>query len=238
MSVLSSYPGGSAPLKPLFRRLAAFVALLTLAAAPVQAAPPTLTPDAPDNYAGEVQPGETRTFDVTYQQAEGDPPKSLKLVLETPGGEVTVPAQIPAGDPTKGIPVTWSYTPQNSGTYRLHFEATSATGESVRLPADPNNDYNFVSINPLTKYIVLAVGLVIALLFLPFVVYVTARTLNKHGDPAAAARIALLLGILSFCGLAWYLFLRSPEYEAIGIAIEVIAAGAFLVVLFSRRRAV
>ena len=76
----------------------------TLAAAPVQAAPPTLAPDAPDNYAGEVQPGETRTFDVTYQQAEGDPPKSLKLVLETPGGEVTVPAQIPAGHPTRASP--------------------------------------------------------------------------------------------------------------------------------------
>ena len=225
-------------MKPFFRRLAACFAVFGLAIVAAQAAPPTLTPDAPDNYAREVQPNETKTFDVTYRQSEGDPPKSLKMVLETPGGEVIVPAEIPAGDPTKGIPVTWSYTFQNSGTYRLHFEATSATGESVRLPAAASDDYQFPSVSPLIKYIVLAVGLVIGLLFLPFVVYVTARTLNRHGDPAAAARIALLIGILSFCGLAWYLFLRSPEYEAIGIAIEVIAAGAFLVVLFSRRRAV
>jgi len=95
--------------------------------------------------------------------------------------------------------------------------------------------------NPVIKYVVLAVGLVIALLFLPFVVYLLARSANKRSDPAAAARIALLIGLLSFCGLAWYLFLRDAQdapSRMLGIIIEVLAVGAFLVVMLNRRRAV
>ena len=134
--------------------------------------------------------------------------------------------------------MTWSYTFQNSGTYRWDSRKPHRLGKASgcrrRRQTTTNSRRSAPSSNTLCWPSAWSSGL----LFLPFVVYVTARTLNRHGDPAAAARIALLIGILSFCGLAWYLFLRSPEYEAIGIAIEVIAAGAFLVVLFSRRRAV
>jgi len=83
---------------------------------------------------------------------------------------------------------------------------------------------------------VLAAGLVVALFFLPFVVYMLARSTNKRSDPGAAARIALLIGILAFCGLAWYLFLQNEETRIIGIAIEAIAIGAFLVVVLNRRK--
>ena len=138
---------------------------------------------------------------------------------------MTVPAQIPPAT-RPGIPVTWSYTPQNSGTYRCTSRRPPPLGRASGCRRTAADDYEFLSVNPLTKYIVLAVGLVIALLFLPFVVYIAARGLNRHGDPAAAARIGLFIGVLAFCGLAWYLFLRSPEYGAIGIAIEFIAAGA------------
>ena len=70
----------------------------------------------------------------------------------------------------------------------------------------------------------------------PFVVYMISRSINKRSDPGAAARIALLIGILAFCGLAWYLFLQSEETRAIGIGIEAIAIGAFLVVILNRRK--
>ena len=225
-------------MKPVLRRFAVLFALFAFASVAAHASPPTLevSDSETHQFYEEAHPGDSRDFDVTYKQAEGDPPKSLKLVLDTPGGQVAVPAQIPAGDPTKGIPVTWSYPVKNSGTYRFHFEATSTTGTSVRLPAKPEDDYNFASVNPLTKILIFAAGLIVAFLILPFVVYMAARGLNKHGDPAAAARIGLFLGVLASLGL--YLYLFAADYGALGIAIACVAALAILIVLFSRRRAI
>ncbi|MBV9848403.1 MAG: hypothetical protein JO250_01830 [Armatimonadetes bacterium] len=223
-------------MKPVLRRAAAFLSLLVLASVAAQASPPTLEPINPNSYTQESRPGESRAFDVKYTQAEGDPPKSLSLILETPGGQVTEHASAPAGDPTKGIPVTWSYTPANSGTYRFHFEAVSSTGESARLPASPEEDYEFASVNPLTKMLIFVAGLVVAFVILPFVVYMGARGVNRRGDPAAAARVGLFVGVLASLGL--YIYLFAADYGALGIAIACVAALAILIVLFSRRRAV
>jgi hypothetical protein len=222
-------------LKPVLCHLAALLALLAVGVA-AHASPPTLAPINPDSFTQEAHPGETRTFDVTYTQPQGDAPKTLDLVLETPGGTVTEHAAVPPGDPTQGIPVTWTYTPQNSGTYRFHFQAVSVTGESARLPASPADDYEFASVNPWVKVGIFVVGVIVAFLILPFVVYVGARAVNRQGDPAAAARVGLFIGVLASLGL--YLYLFATDYGALGVVIASVAALGILIVLFSRRRAV
>ncbi|MEO7717491.1 MAG: hypothetical protein ABIY70_14925 [Capsulimonas sp.] len=221
-------------MKLVCSRIACIAALLLTLAFPASAKPPTLEVIINDPpIRTEVQQGGTYPVTLTYKQPDGDPPTSLKMILETPGGEVTVPATIPSGDPTLGIPVTWSYTPANSGTYRYHFEAVSSTGGSVRLPADPKNDYEFASFNPITKWIIFLVGTLVALVFLPFVVYVGTRAANKRGDPAAASRVALLVGVMASYGLMLYLF--SPKDNTIQSVIGAIVAVAILIVLFTRK---
>jgi membrane-bound ClpP family serine protease len=226
----------SRPLKLVLRCTVAVFTLFVLVGLAAHAAPPILTPIDPGGFTQETHPGETRSFDVTYTDAQGDAPKTLDLVLETPGGQVTEHAAIPPGDPTQGIPVTWTYTPENSGAYRFHFEAVSTTGQSVRFPASPTNDYEFASVNPWTKIGIFIAGLIVAFLILPFVVYVAARSVNRQGDPAAAARIGLFLGVLASLGL--YLYLFAADYGVLGIALASVAAVAILIVLFSRRRAI
>lgn len=226
--------------RPALKLSTLFLCLALLAAtATAFAAPPALLPtnQLKNTFSDEVHPGQQKNFDLTYTQADGDPPTSLKMIVDTPSGSVTQAAPVPvAQDATKGIPISWTYTPENSGAYRVHFEAVSSTGGFARSPASSTDFYEFASVSPVTTYVTLAVGLFICLLFLPFVAYVAARSLNKRGDPAAAARVALLVGILAFCALAYQLLFKGSSNHNIGVVIEIIAAGAFLVVLFSRRR--
>ena len=222
------------PLKLLIFRHCLTLLLMTLCLSAF-AAPPTLTPAG--DFPTSIVPGHTYEFKLNYKQPEGDPPTALKMVIDAPSGQISKPIAAPGGDPTApaGIPLDWTYSPDQSGQYQYHFEVTSSTGGFARYPAG-NSLLSFESPNPVIKYIVLAAGLVVALFFLPFVVYMLARSTNKRSDPGAAARIALLIGILAFCGLAWYLFLQNEETRIIGIAIEAIAIGAFLVVVLNRRK--
>ena len=199
------------------------------------AAPPALTPAS--EFPTSVVPGHTYEFKLSYKQPEGDPPTALKMIIDAPGRQISKPIAAPGGDPTSaaGVPLDWTYSPDQSGQYQYHFEVTSSTGGFARYPAG-SGELTFESPNPVVKYIVLAVGLVIALFFLPFVVYMISRSVNKRSDPSAAARIALLIGILAFCGLAWYLFLQNEETRMIGYGIEAVAIGAFLVVILNRRK--
>ncbi len=206
-----------------------------MAAGSAFAKPPTLAPAS--EFPGSVLPGHTYTFHLNYKQPEGDPPAALQMVIDSPYGQITQKASPPSGDPAAGEDASWVFTPQQSGQYQYHFEVTSSTGGVARYP-DGDGELSFESPSMIVKYIVLAVGLVIALFFLPFVVYMAARSANKQSDPSAAARIALLIGILSFCGLAWYLFLQNEETRMLGIGIEALAVGAFLVVMLNRRRTV
>ncbi len=208
-------------------------ALLSLAhAAPAAPTLDAVRTDAPT----EVRPDQSVPLTAVYKETQGDRPTSLLLVVETPGGETaSFPAQDVSGDPASvtGMTASWQYKPESTGTYHYHFVAKSPFGEA-RDPA--TDEYQFVSVSLLTKYIILGIGIMVALGFLPFVVYVGARSLNRHGDPSASARVALLIGVLASYGLFLYLFFS--EYQWLGVAIGAIAAGAFLVVLFSRRRAV
>jgi len=216
-------------------RIAILFSLCFLLVGGVSAKPPTLEPSS--EFPASVLPGHTYTFPLKYTQTEGDPPSTLQMIVDTPYGQVTQKASPPSGSPVAGEEVSWVFTPQQSGQYQFHFEAISSTGGIARYPAG-SGELSFESPSMIVKYIVLGVGLVIALFFLPFVVYLIARSANRQSDPGAAARVALLIGILSFCGLAWYLFLQNDETRLIGIAIETIAVGAFLVVMLNRRRTV
>jgi hypothetical protein len=214
----------------LIKTFFATFALLLIAAC-AWAKPPTLEPDS--EFPPSILPGHLYTFHLKYKQTEGDKPTALKMLIDAPSGQISVPAQVPGGDPINGIPVTWDYTPADSGQYQYHFEATSSTGGFARFPAE-NKELEFESPSLAGKYIALVVGLLVGLMFLPFVVYVGTRSVNKRSDPAAAARIALMIGVLASFGLFWYLFLGI--YGPIGIAIGAIAAVAVLIALLSRRR--
>lgn len=214
------------------RRFALVFALFALSGVAAQAAPTldAVRTDAPT----EVRPGEPVPLSAVYKEAQGDKPTSLVLVVETPGGETaSFPAQDVGGDPVTGMTASWQYKPEATGTYRYHFVAKSPFGD-IRDPA--TDEYQFVSVNLLTKYIILGIGILVALGFLPFVVYTAARGLNRHGDPSAAARVALLIGVLASYALFIYLFFG--EYQWLGVAIGAVAALALLIILFSRRRAV
>lgn len=199
----------------------------------VFAKPPTLTLNGAAET--EVRQGTPVSVNVTYKQAAGDAPKSVKMIVQTPGGEtLTVqPGTPPTGDAAQGVDAAFTLKPENAGIYRYHFEAASETGESARLPATAADDYQFNSVSLVSKYVIFAVGLLVALAFLPFVVYVAARSLNKRGNPAAAARVALLIGILASFGLFLYLFFT--VYGALGSVIAAVAALAFIIVLLTRK---
>ncbi len=220
-------------MKPLFSKSAFVVAFCALAIT-AWATPPTLMPDG--SFPNSVLPGHTYIFPLTYKQTEGDPPapKSLKMVLDTPGGQVSVPAVVPEGNPTEGMKVEWTYAPENSGQYQYHFEATSTTGAVARYPTGNASDLVFESVNLTSKYIIMLVGLVAALLILPYLVYTVSRSANKRGDASAAARIAIFVGVLAAYALYFYLF--ADVYHGLGLMIAAVAALAILITLFSRRR--
>ena len=200
----------------------------------LRAAAPKLEPVPNAEVPGEVKPGQTLDFSMTYT---GDPPSALNMVVQTPGGEtVRIPTKASGGDPAAGVPVSWRFTPSESGSYKYHFEASAGDIGSARYPAAPTDDPQFVAVNLLTKYLVLLVGLGIGLLFLPFVVYLAARSANRQGDPGAAARIALLIGVIASYALFLYLFASIYGLLLMGLA-GVVALG-ILIALFSRRKAV
>lgn len=225
-------------LTPAAARIFAAISLCLLFAGNAIAKPPTLEPAS--EFPTSVVPGHQYVFHLTYKQTEGDPPQTAQMIVDTPATTDKVKAFAPNGDPVAGEDISWNFSPQQSGQYQYHFEVTSTTGGVARYPSG-SGELSFESPSMIVKYIVLAVGLVIALFFMPFLVYMLARAANKRSDPAAAARIALLIGILSFCGLAWYLFLYNNQdfpTKMLGVGIESLAIGAFLVVMLNRRRAV
>ena len=212
------------------RTLTLFTAILLLASI-AAAKSPTLEPIHGDRWPTEVRPGQALSFSCTYT---GDPPTSLTMVVLTPNGEtVHVPAKASVGDASTGVAVTWPYTPTEAGTYHYHFEASAGDLGAVQYPTVTQGDLDFVSTSLVTKYIIFAVGTLIALFFVPFVVYVLARAVNKRGSPASAARIALLIGILASYGLFLYLFFHT--YSLLENALAGLAALALLIVLFTRK---
>lgn len=225
-------------MKPVFMRIVLAFSLLCLLAGVAVAAPPKLELNGSQPMPTEVKLHELMALSLKYT---GDPPTKLSMVVLTPDGEtVTVPGKASVGEPSTGVPVTWPYSPTESGEYRYHFEAQAGDIGSVRYPASPADDFQFVVGSPLTRYIVLGAGLLVCLFLLPFVSYTATRGLNQRGDPAAAARIALLIGLVAYIGLViCVLLLNSTDYvKWLSLALGGVLILAVLVGLFSRRRAV
>ena len=225
-------------MKPVFTRIVLALSLLCLFAGSAFAAAPKLELNDSQPLPTEVKLHELMALSLKYT---GDPPTKLSMVVLTPDGEtVTVPGKASVGEPSTGVAVTWPYSPTESGEYRYHFEAQAGDIGGVRYPTSPANDYQFVVASPLTRYIVLGVGLLICLLLLPFVSYTATRGLNQRGDAAAAARVALLIGLVTYIGLVLcVLLLNSADYVRwLSVALGGVLILAVLVGLFSRRRAV
>ncbi len=224
------------PLKPLTLRTFLSMTLLLTLGVGAFAAPPKLEQIKNVDLPTETKPHEPIAMSLNYT---GDPPTKLNLVVLTPDGETVIVPGKPSKDveADTAVPVTWPFTPTSSGEYRYHFEAQAGDLGSTRYPDSPANDFQFVVPNPLARYVVLGVGLLICFLLLPFVSYTATRGLNQRGDPAAAARIALLVGLVAYIGLAFCVLTLTFDYAKwLGLALAGVVVLAILVGLFTRRK--
>lgn len=205
-------------------------ALLGLISAAAGAAPPTLEP------AGEppttVQVGEARPFQVTYRDADGDRPREVALVMTTPSGAVErLQPELPrTGDLRTGVPVTWQLRFEQAGTYRLHVEAASraAAPKAVEARWPASGEREIAVVNPLARWAMLGAGLGVALLLLPMFLFFVLRGASRKIDPGAAARVALMVGILAAGGWYTYLFWSLHGLPVVAI-VDVLALGAAFV---------
>ena len=105
--------------------------------------------------------------------------------------------------------------------------AAGATGvgeEVIRIPV----------VNPVELWVKFAVGLGVALLFLPMAIFFILRGISKRADPGATARFALLVGVLA--AAAWYEFLFWSLYGMTSaVIVGVIAVGAAFVLATMRK---
>jgi hypothetical protein len=175
-------------------------------AAPAFATPPRLS--AVDGAVpGSMRTGEKYLFRVEYSDAEGDRPQEATLVTEGPEGVRRWSAEATTGstaDYKKGSTLEFTAGPFDSGEHRAHFEASSVDGKA-RYPAG-GSTLTFNVENVLLKWIELAIGLGVALLFLPLIMFVLVRAVNPHSDPSRAARFGLLVGIIASYALFVFLF--------------------------------
>lgn len=231
---LSVDSGDRSPLK--ITKLLLFLTLgICTVFGPVNAAtPPQLTIEG-NGLATDTRPGVPLSISLTYKQAQGDGVKDANMIVDSSGSHVIVPARKAGDDPVTGIELSFNFTPQNSETYKYHFEVTSTTGAFVRFPVDPSHDLQFTSVSPWIKWATLAAGCLFAWLLLPWVVYMAARSMNRRGDPSTAARIALLVGILASYALFLYLFFN--VYGMLGTSMGAVVLVMLLIALFSRRPA-
>ena len=119
------------------------------------------------------------------------------------------------------------------GHNNTRFEVKGSDGQTARYPADANVFYSFSVESLVTKLVILGVGLLVGLLFVPFLFYVLFRAMNRRGDPSRAARVGLLLGILACTALFIYLF--ASFYGPLVYVLGGVVALALLVVVLTRR---
>lgn len=208
--------------------------LLVAGTAPTLAAPPSLSeyPDAP--LPNVFQTSKTYTLRLRYADQEGDRPIKAQFIDESAAGSNALDRKsIDGTDYRNGVPIVWEIRGFEQGAHRGYFLVTSTDGQSARYPPAPDQFYTFVVESLVTKWIIMGVGLLVGLLFVPFLVYVLARSLNRRGDPSRAARVGLLIGILACCALFLYLFLTF--YSPLVLAIGVVAGLALLIVVVTRR---
>lgn len=174
------------------------------------------------------------TITLRYTDPKGDSIKKADCLFidQGPSGRTSTPATKITGSPETGADISWELNKLEQGAHTAHFEIKNESDTVTRYPEDEKSSYQFVVEAVATKVIVMVVGLLVALLALPLIVYLMARAMNPRGDPSRAARMGLLIGILSSCALFIYLFLSlfGPLVWAILIV------GAFAAIVLMLRR--
>lgn len=208
--------------------------LLGACALSALAAPPALS-EIPGAELQEIyQAGKTYTLRLQYTDPDGDRPRKAQFIDESPAGTVSKDlTRLDGNNFRGGVPLVWEVRGFEPGAHRAYFLVTDAEGQTTRFPPSPDQFYTFKVESLGTKWGIMAAGLVVGLLFVPFLVYVLARSLNRRGDPSRAARVGLLFGILACCALFIYLF--ASFYGPLAYAIGGIAALALLVIVLTRR---
>jgi hypothetical protein len=151
--------------------------------------------------------GEKYTFQIQYSDPDGDRPQKALLVTEGSEGRQSWPVQpsrSTAAERRSGITLEYVAGPFSGGQHRAWFEVVTVDGRA-RYPAR-SGALEFAVENVLLKWIQLAVGLAVALLFLPLIMFVLVRSVNPRSDPSRAARFGLLVGIVASYALFVYLF--------------------------------
>ncbi|MEI6430719.1 MAG: hypothetical protein WCP07_00930 [bacterium] len=214
-------------------RLLAVAILLAASLRPSEAAPPKLTQITGNELPKVFQAGQKYTLKLQYIDPAGDEISKSKAIFvdEGPSGRVSTAASDVAGDTKNGAYITWEINGLEQGSHRAHFEVEGLTAKT-RFPETAAEDYQFVVESLSTKILTLAIGSLISIIAIPMIAYLLFRALNPRGDPSRAARIGLLIGILTACVLFIYLFLN--VYGPLVYAILIIGVIAFLVLLLRR----
>lgn len=204
--------------------------------APAQTgASPTLAPVAEEGLPKTYRAGSRYTLRLRYTDPNGDPVRKNQALFidEGPSGRIETPASRISGDTASGATIEWDINGFEQGAHKTRFEVTNQARKMTRYPEDPAEFYEFVGESLTLKWGIMAGGAVVLLLFLPFLVYVLARSMNRRGDPSKAARVGLLIGILACAGLFIYLF--ASFYGPLAFGIGIIAALALFVLVLTRR---
>lgn len=179
-----------------------------------------------------LQMGQPHVFRMTYADPDGDRPRELTLVAENPSGKTSrVQAAIPrTGDFRTGVLVTWEVPFNQDGTYNIYFEAASTAGRpgvpEVRWPETRAHSIDVV--NPVTRWVMLGIGLGVALLFLPMALFFVLRGMSRRVDPGATARVSLLCGVLAAASWYGYLFWQVHSIPTLAIVGVLALAVAFV----------
>jgi len=208
---------------------ACLVALLLLVAPAF--AEPTLVPI--DTLPTSIQENATQTFRFRYRDPNGDRIRKATFTDRASSATTKIPATIlPTDDTSKGVEIDWTVKSLEAGEHHSEFTVETAA-QTVRYPLKPEDTYDFGVEKMMVKWAIFAGGVLVGLMFLPFLVYALSRSMNQRGDPTKAARGALLLGIL-MCG-ALFIWLFAGTFGFIGVIIAAIAALALIVMVLTRR---
>jgi hypothetical protein len=209
-----------------------FVTLMVAAMGPALATPPELR-EVDEAVPRSARTGEKYTFRIQYLDPDGDRPQEARLVTEGPEGIHRWPAEPISGGTANyrsGTTLEFVAGPFWGGEHRAHFEVASIDGKA-RYPA--SNDIRFNVENIVLKWIALLVGLIVALLFLPLIMFVLVRAMNPRSDPSRAARFGLLVGLVA--SYTWFVYLFSCIYPLPWLVILGILVLGALFALVPRR---
>ncbi|MES2459400.1 MAG: hypothetical protein V4671_02365 [Armatimonadota bacterium] len=222
-------------LRPLVRLVPClFAALLLLViGGTANAVPPTLTQAPGDELKNIYKAGDTVIFRLTYKDPDGDRIRTAKFIDES-GSAPLETYTVDGGTPENGQNIKWEARGGfDKGGHKGYFLVTNNVGETVRYPENPEQRYTFTVASVADKWIVTIIGILVGLLFVPFLVYLIARSANKRGNPSSAARIGLLIGI--FAALAIYIYEFMGVYDPLFLAIGGVAALALFIIVLTRR---